>query len=273
MSFGLLKRAIIRTKNIQSFAPYERFLQTISEQGDTWMVSQGTYILWWQKRASSKFEIAISGGMCHITTGLNEAVIEKYPNEFFVSPNLVVPCPDSNFEGQLLLTIDQDLNHKELFKEVLRQEGMLNFTEGSEGEFFFSNEAAPILKEMSLYMKQGQMGRFHQAVLKIRQLISDRLAQKGLPLVRVWYHPRVNNKLIKTVVSARYDVDRAITNMPKIWDLEHNYQASSTAHLRPFGPFYSRAKIKKIIQHPTCPEIALHGEFVGHAARFGGVLP
>jgi hypothetical protein len=60
--------------------------------------------------------------------------------------------------------------------------------------------------------------------------------------------------------------------MPGILDLESRYQASSTVHLRTYNPFYNQTDIRKITKHPACSEIALHGEFVGHAKRFGSVF-
>jgi hypothetical protein len=272
MKSAPLKRALYRNLKLQTFAPYERFLQAMSERDDAWIVSQGKYVLWWQKRASSDLEVTVFNGECHIITNLSEAVIENYPNDFHASPQIVIPCPDSNFDGPILLTIDPNLKQEELFKEALRREGILNFAEGSKGEFFFSREVSPILEEMASALKQTRMENFHQCIVEMRQLIAERLAQRGIPLLRIWYHPCVDDRIVKVVISPRFDVDRAITNMPKIWGLEHKYQASSTAHLRPFCPFYSQRRIHEISKHPTCPEIALHGEFASHASRFGGLL-
>ena len=272
LNLAPLKRALDRNLKMRNFVPYERFLQAVSEQGDAWIVSQGEYVLWWQKRALSNLQVTVSNGECHATSPLAQAIIENHPNDFYASPQATIPCPDSDFDGPVWLTIDQSLEHEEIFKKALRREGILNYTEGTDGEFFFSHETAPILEQMAAALERARMGDFHRGVIEIRQLIVERLAQKRVPLLRVWYHPCVDNRIIKVVISARYDVDRAITNMPKIWDLEHKYQASSTAHLRPLGPFYSQRKIKEIVKHPTCPEIALHGEFTGHASRFGNLL-
>jgi hypothetical protein len=272
MNLGLLKRVADRALSIRFHAPYEKFLCAVSERGDAWVVSQGEYILWWQQRASSDLKITVSNRVYHVMTDLSNAVIENYPDDFHISPELTIPCPNSSFEGPVLITIDKKLKQKELFKEALRREGILNYTEGSNGEFFYSKEVSPDLDEMAFALKQSDMELFHQSIIKIRQRIIERLAQRGLSLLRIWYHPCIDNRIIKVVISPRYDVDKAIANMPRIWDLEHKYQASSTAHLRPFGPFYSQRKIKDIIRHPTCPEIALHGEFVCHASRFGGLL-
>jgi hypothetical protein len=123
-------------------------------------------------------------------------------------------------------------------------------------------------------LKQHSMTRFHQCVYCVRRAVVDRLGQRNLPLIRVWYHPIVNGKVIKAVLSVRYDVDRAITNMPMIWALERKYGATSTAHLRAFGPFYGRREIRALasLSQSKRIELALHGEFVANAARYGGQL-
>lgn len=272
METGFLKRAINRVLYIQTRVPYERFLRAVCEQGDAWIVSQGEFILWWQQRNSSDLKINVRNGVCHVTTDLSNAVIENYPADFYASPEITIPCPDNSLDGSVLITIDKKLRQRALFKEALRREGILNFREGSDGEFFFSTEVSPILEEMSFALSQSDLEHFHQCIVKVRELITERLARRGLPLLRIWYHPCINNRIIKVAVSPRHDVERAITNMPKFWDLERKYQASSTVHLRAFCPFYSQRRIHEITRHPTCPEIALHGEFVGHASRFGGLL-
>jgi hypothetical protein len=126
---------------------------------------------------------------------------------------------------------------------------------------------------METSLRKRDMGEFDRCVCRVRQAVIDLLAQRNLPLIRVWYHPLVNGKIVRAVISVRYDVDRAITNMPMIWSLEQKYDATSTAHLRAFGVFYGRREIRAIASLPQCTEVALHGEFIGNAARHGGQLP
>jgi hypothetical protein len=95
------------------------------------------------------------------------------------------------------------------------------------------------------------------------------LAKHGLPLIRIWYHPRIDGKVIKAVMSARYDVDRAITVMPKILRLEQQYQATSTMYLRVGQPFYGDKEIQQLASSSSPVDIGLHAEFDTHAPQHG----
>ncbi|HNT76264.1 MAG TPA: hypothetical protein PKH77_14715 [Anaerolineae bacterium] len=268
---GLLKRVLTRSLKIQSYAPYERFLQALAKHEDVWVTALGPYLAWWRQRATSKLRIALSAGVLQAETDLPDAVMEICPGQWQAATALTLPCPESDFSGEVWIAIDPALELKHLLKEALEREGILNYVEADSGPFLLSGEVAPTLERMARALRETHLDEYHQCILDIRQIVAERLAQHQLPLVRLWYYPCVAGKTIKTVVSARYDVDRALTNMPKIWALEHKYGASSTAHMRPFGPFYSQRTIARIARHPLCAEVAVHGEFVAHAPLFGGV--
>lgn len=271
MNFGLLKRALDRILKMQNYAPYERVLSAVANQGDVWVVSQGEYMDWWDRRTKGTLKLLVSNGQCRAETDLVNAAFEKFPGEFFTSAT--IPCPNSDFDGEIQLTIDKSLRRKNLLIEALRREGILNFAVGTGGEFFLSHEIDSTLADMEISLNERNMKQFHQCVYLVRQAVINRLSQRNLPLIRIWYHPIVNGKVIKAVLSVRYDVDRAIRNMPMIWELERRYGATSTAHLRAFGPFYGRREIQALANLPQCTELALHGEFVSNAARYGGQLP
>jgi hypothetical protein len=74
------------------------------------------------------------------------------------------------------------------------------------------------------------------------------------------------------VFSPRYDVDRAITNMPKILRLEQEHGALSTAYVRVFHPFYTDDDIRWLDSLPHPVDIQLHAEFVAHAPKRGTEL-
>jgi hypothetical protein len=272
MKFELIRRTINRVRYMKTRIPYERVLSAISQRNDAWVVSQGEFIRWWHQRASSNLQINISNGTGHVSTDLSNAVIEVFPNEFHPSSSLEFACPNSTLNGPVLMIIDPKLKNKEIFEEVLRREGILNYAEGTTGKFFFSEEVSPILDEIALMLKEDDLRLFEQSVIRVRKLIIDRLAEAGSPLIRIGYHPYINNRIIKVVVSPRHDVEREMSNMPDILDLEDRYHARSTLHLRSHSPFYGHAEIRDIMRHPACSEVALHGEFIGQASRFGGVL-
>jgi hypothetical protein len=139
-----------------------------------------------------------------------------------------------------------------------------------DGEFLLSRqEMAPLLAEIDAKLrKRGRL--FEADVEAVRQVITDKLAERGLPLLRLWYHPRVDGTVVKAVFSPRHDVDRAITNMACILKLEQEYGVTSTIYLRAFCPFYSDRDVQALASSAWCAEIALHGEFVRNARRYGG---
>jgi len=110
MNLRLLKRAIDRTLDIKPLVAYERFLREVCERGDAWIVSQGEFVTWWQQRASGDLNINVRNRICHVKIDLSNAIIENYPGEFHTSPELTIQCPDSSFDGLVLITIDKNLN-------------------------------------------------------------------------------------------------------------------------------------------------------------------
>jgi hypothetical protein len=184
-----------------------------------------------------------------------------------------VSCEETKFSGEVWVTLDSALEKKELLIEILKREGILNYRIAKEGEFMLSQEnVGPILEEISGKFHQRQYQTFEDGVRAIRRTVIDQLAAHNLPLLRVWYHPRVNGTVIQAVFSPRFDVDRAITNLARIQAIETKHNVSSTLYLRVFCPFYTDKEIKKLVSASGPSEIALHGEFITHARKYGDEL-
>jgi hypothetical protein len=268
MKLGQVARSIKKHIVMKNYRPYERILRHIRARGDIWMVSQGEYMTWWVRREDATLKITVSDGTCQVYTSLEGAVIEKFRGEFLDSSTL--PIAGSAFSGEVWITIDAGLERKELLIELLRREGILNFRVARQGEIFLSQaEMGPILD--TAHANLCQRGRsFESDASAVRQIVIDKLAVHGLPLLRIWYHPRVDGVVTKAVFSPRYDVDRAITNLARIRALENRYSVSSTLYIRAFCPFYSDRDTGELPGMPWCSEIGLHGEFVTHARRYGG---
>lgn len=268
MKFDRIVGSLIRHVVMRNSRPYEQVLREIKARGDIWMVSQGEYIAWWLKRENATLEVTVSDGMCRAYTSLENGVIEKWPGEFISSS--AVPCPETKLSGEVWITIDSTLEKKDLLIEILRREGILNFRVAAEGEFMLSRqEMAPVLEQIhpAFHEWQGQFLADH--VRAVRQIVAKKLAAKHLPLLRIWYHPRVNGTIPRAVFSPRHDVDRAITNLAYVRGLEVRYGASSTLYVRAFGLFYGDKEIKEVAASPWCSEIALHGEFATNARQYG----
>jgi hypothetical protein len=262
--------------------PYERVLAQISTRKDIWTPSQGEYIKWWREREQARLEVMVVDGQCHVSTSLENAVVERFPvgvrangswdgseREYLECAR--VPCPGTTFEGPVWLTIDSGVHKKELLVELLRREGILNLRTASEGTFVLSQEeVGPLLDQVEANMNRPHVAAFEEQVAQLRQIVRQKLAEHHLPLLRVWYHPRRNGTVVRAVLTVRLDVDRAITNLPRIRAIETQYGVTSTLYIRADCPFYTERSVQELAAKPWCPELALHGEFVDHAARYGG---
>ncbi len=274
---ALITPAVARHFLTRDTRPYERILQYMRSKPDIWITSQGDYIQWWVERSQMTLRITVTAGVCQIEASSPRAVIEQVPGKFLQTK--AVSCPyttfvDTTFVGEVWITIDPALPQKELLIELLHREGIMNWRIAESGDFMLSAaEVGPLLAKITHDMQNRTVrtpGRPLEAdVQAVRQLVMAKLAEQKLPLWRVWYHPQVGDVVPQAVFSPRYDVDRAITNLPRIRRLEQRYGVESTLYIRTFCPFYTGRDIQELARSPWCAEIALHGEFVTNARRFG----
>ena len=270
MELAVVKRALQRHFRPNSMPAYERVLQSITSRGNIWATSQGEYIAWWRKRRAASLKVWVSDGQIPADTELEGAVLERVPNQFFpCGKTCVCGSCDSQFTGEVQIVIDITLKHKELLVDALQREGILNISIGESGDFLLSHELDPLLDEMETHLRQQMFRQYDRDILEVRDAVAAKLAERGLPLIRVWYHPQINGHVTKAVFSSRFDVDRAITNMTQIVQTECKYGASSTLYIRTDQPFYGDADVVALDEQSRTHEIALHAEFATHAARYG----
>lgn len=267
MKTSLMTRAIERYTKIRSYHPYQRVLQSVRARGDIWMASQGEYANWWARRHNASLDISVSESKCIISSDLENTVFVRHPDEFLTSP--AVDCPNSSFSGDLYFVVDASLPRKHLLIEALQREGIMNLTLGQQGEFFLSHELDGILEKMEKHLRRQELAEYDETIIAIRDMVCARLADRGLPLIRIWYNPCIDGKVMKGVFSPRHDVERALTNVPRIVKLEQEYGAGSTLYIRVFQPFYSDKEISELTSLPDPVEIALHAEFYAHAGDHG----
>ncbi len=267
MKITLMKRAIERYTKIRSYRPYERVLRSVQARGDVWMASQGEYAGWWDRRHRASLSIRVSEARCSVRSDLEGAVFEKFPGEFLTSHT--VGCPDCSLSGDVQWVVDASLARRDLLIEALRREGIMNTSIGKDGEFFLSHELDDILEMMEGHLRRQELAEYDETIVAVRDLVVARLAKQGLPLIRIWYNPRIDGKVMKGVFSPRHDVERALTNVPRIVKLEHEHGARSTVYIRVFQPFYNDKEINKLTSLSDPVEIALHAEFFAHAEKHG----
>ena len=271
--FKLLRNSFRRHMNMQSYAPYEKLLRELRARGDIWMVSQGEYLEWWLRRESAGLQVVCAGGKVRAETDLEGAVIEScLPNgngsREFVESGAVAGDTDRP-DGEIVVTVDEDLPRiqKDILVEALKQEGILNFQMGREGDIFLGAELSPLLGEMEGKLDGVDGHLLLEDVARVRDRVVEQLGKT--PLVRVWYHPRIGREVMRAVFSPRFDVDRAITNLRRIRKLEQRYGVTSTLYVRAFCPFYSPRRVQSLGRKAWCSEIGLHGEFVTNADDHG----
>ncbi|MCB0170646.1 MAG: hypothetical protein KDJ97_08845 [Anaerolineae bacterium] len=267
-----LQSSVRRHLTVNNSGPYEDILRDVTARDDIWLTSQGDFIDWWVKREHAPLSIVVADGECHLSTPLDHAVIQKYPDQFVEGPNF--PCPEATYSGVVWITIHSEIPQKAWLVEFLKREGILNYRIANEGDFIIRpDDVADLLANIEAKQQQRRRPRpFEEDVAALRQIVIDKLARHRLPLFRIWYHPRVNGWVPKAVFSPRYDVDRAITNLGQIRALEKRYGVASTFYIRSFCPFYVDQTVSELASQEWCSEIALHGEFVTNAKKYGSEL-
>jgi hypothetical protein len=274
MGLTLLWRAVSRHSKMKNWLAYERVIREVAAMDDVWAVSQGEYIAWWQRRAEANLTLTVANGQCLAETDLEGGVLERFAGHFLEGNRASIPCPAARFAGRVTWVVDPSLRQRELLWEILTREGIRNLCLGSEQDneeppWWLSHELDPLLDQMGGSLQPPRWEAFEAGVEALRQELVARLESRGLPLIRLWYHPRRSGHVVRVVFSPRFDVDRAITTMLHIWGLEKRYGVTSTAYVRPFCPFYAEEDIRCLAGQSRKHEIALHGEFVHHANEFG----
>ena len=268
--------AAMRHLLAHNIRPYTRILQSICAQEEIWNTTQGDYMKWWRERETMRFSVHVAAGQCQVLAASPRAEIELYQGpmtEHEFLEETTVACPQSDFSGECVITIDPTMQHQATLIEFLRREGVLNYRvgqPGEEGDFFLAAaELDPLLAPVYERMMQHIDQPVPTDVAAVMEIVRQKLAQRGLPLLRVWYHPRINGRVMMAVFSPRYDVDRAISNMARIRRLERRFGVESTFYIRAFCPFYADADVEELASKPWCPEIALHGEFLTNSRVYG----
>jgi hypothetical protein len=255
-------------------APYKRVLAHVREKPEIWATTQGDFVAWWMTRDQATLEVTVSDGQCHVSTSLEDAVIELISEDVGEQPCFLdtdtLSCPETTHSGPVWITINPALAKKATLIELLKREGILNLCISSDGPFNIGPEdVGSLLDEVGAKMQSPWGESFEPQVRALCRVVASKLAKHHVPLLRVWYHPRINGTVMRAAFSPRFDIDRAITNVARIQALEAEYGIPSTLYVRVFCPFYSEQSVAQMVAASKLSEIALHGEFVTHAQRYG----
>jgi hypothetical protein len=270
MNVQLLKRAIDRQVYMRDRPVYAELLQHIDLKGDVWKVPQNEVADWWEKRQACALEIEVAGGTLKVTSPLEESVVEVDGRELRVPPFQSTPSRRLE-DGRVTLTYRYSGKYVYLVREVVCHLGYGHIVPAPDGAKadIPGEELEPHLEKLHETSVQGHFFS-EDSLSAIRGIIDLAHHRAGLPSLRVWTLPHRSGRPYRSCVSVRFDVDKAICNLPSIHELEARHGLRSTVYLRPTGYFYGEREIRRYCAMSFGAEIALHGEFVSTATRLGG---
>ncbi|MFA4948256.1 MAG: hypothetical protein WC674_07095 [Candidatus Krumholzibacteriia bacterium] len=270
MNLGMLQRSFLRHHHVKNRFPYESLLRRVDAHGDAWKAPQREVAAWWEARGAAELDLRVTEqGTLRVSCALKDAVVEIDGKELRVPP-FTHPVSSSIPPGAIEISyhcasVDQDFA-REIF-------GHLGY--GHVASAYLDDVADIKMAAIEpLLARLRDMANIHQRygegeIAGVRAAVRTAHESRGIPELRLWTLPQRDGRPYRVCVSPRFDVDKAIVNMPLIHELEGRYGMRSTAYLRPCGPFYGAREIRRSVQEIGGNEIALHGEFVTTAKRFG----
>ncbi len=270
MNFGILQRAILLHRHAKNRFPYEGLLRHVDAHGDAWKAPQREIAAWWQARGAAALDLRVARpGTLDVSCALKDSVVEIDGKELRVPP---FTCPVSSNvpPGAVEISYHCASMNQDFAREIF---GHLGY--GHVASAYLDDVAdirmatlEPLLARLrdmaNLRRRYGE-----DDIASLRAAVRAAHASRGIPELRLWTLPHRDSRPYRVCVSPRFDVDRAIVNMPLIHELEGKYGMRSTAYVRPCGPFYGAREIGRYLERIGDTEIALNGEFVTTAKRFG----
>jgi len=270
MNLTLIKRVYNRLKYINDSSAYVTIVQYISGLKYVWKATQWEIASWWERRQNAEIEMeVVERGHLRITCPLEGSVIEVDGQDLRVPP-FEISVPLDLPIGKISITHNYNLGYIKFFEELLGHFGYRHIKPVTSGQRvdIYSDELKDIINKMRLNAIDHWRYQ-NEDIIKFRNIIKKAHNTKGLPELRIWPLPHDNKVIFKVAVSPRFDVDKAIINLPEINQLEQQYGVKSTVYLRPLGYFYGNHEIKQYKRlNMGTSEIALHGEFITTSERF-----
>lgn len=250
---------------MQDGPAYREFLEEVAAAGDSWCVPQAEVAAWWSRRQSARLRLMGGPGETRrVECDLAGAVVEVDGGELRVPPfalpaasrdaslPTLPPAGKGGYLGELLAHLG--------YGHVAIDPGATG-TDAAELSAIVERLRASALRHMR--HEAGDIAAF-------RALVAEAHHRQGLPELRLWPLPHRDGRPWRVAVSSRYDVDKAIVNLPAIHELEGRFGLRSTVYMRPMGIFYGDREIRAYLKSCSGHEVALHGEFITTAEqRFG----
>lgn len=259
MNPSLFTRALKRHHYMRDKESYRALLSTARAHGNCWMATQSEVAAWWRERNSARVEIVFEDGSASVSLESSARAVLEIDGELQIPPLRIPIGSDSGTQPHIDATEELLARHGALCSELLGHLGYRHV------QWRIGPSLAPglpgLLGRLAASLEQHQ--RFVEADLAtLRTLFQAAHHRVGLPDIRVWTLPHRAQQPYRVALSPRFDVDKAIVNLPDIHAIEHEFGARSTVYLRPMGLFYGRPEIQQYVKYGFEHEIALHGEFV-----------
>jgi hypothetical protein len=268
MNIEMLQRALRRQYYVKPRSAYTDFLRGIGARGDVWMVPQREVAAWWEARQAAEIRIvAAGGGGARISCDLERAVVEIDGKELRIPPFETAASSEAG-RGDVCIAYDCCTRLASFALEVFGHFGYGHVRPQSADRRpdIQCGDLEPILDRLRRNALL-HWNYVNEDIEALRGLVRRAHRARGLPELRLWPLPHYRGRPHRVCVSSRFDVDRAIVNMPLIHEIEGKCGLRSTAYLRPMGPFYGAREITRYRAQVGGNEIALHGEFATTARR------
>ena len=257
MNLSMVRRAIHRHRYMHDEPAYRALLEHARHAGSVWMVSQEQVAKWWRLRNDSRLELAISSpGRLTVSCPLEGTVLQLDSGDLHPLPHTLDVSVDARPEIHLGSPRSAPL--ASFLAEVLRHLGYGHLRLDPPGTA--TDEMTECLSALLDHALQHQ--RYDpESLTCLRKHIRQAHVAASLPDLRLWNWPHRDGLPYRAALSVRYDVDKAIVNLPRIHRLEAGFGLTSTVYLRPVGYFYGDREIREYRAMGFPHEIALHGEF------------
>lgn len=271
MNLDLFQRAIFRNRHMKDRPAYLEFLEHIDGRRGVWKASQLDIALWWERRQNARLDLRVtSPGKLEASCALDDCAVESGGSRLEPAP-VRLEVSSEIPPGPVGFTYEPPDGEGEFLREVLGHLGYGHFAPAADpsGADMRREVYLPVLGDLKTTADVHQ--KFGDEDLdRMRSILADAHRRRGIPDIRLWTLPCTGGVPMRSAVSPRYDVDKAIVNLRSIHELESRFGVHSTVYLRPLGIFYGRREIARYAGWMEGHEIALHGEFVTTAgARFG----
>ncbi len=270
MNLGNLQRSFLRYRNVKSRLPYEAFLRHVDAHGGAWKATQRGVAEWWEARGAAGLDLrVVERGTLRVSCALKDAVVEIEGKELRSLP-VTLPVSSDLPPGAIEIGYHCASMNQDFAREIFGHLGYGHVASAYLDDVADVKMAA--LEPLLARLRETANARRRygeEDVASLRAAVRAAHAKRGLPELRLWTLPQRDGRSYRVCVSPRFDVDRAIVNMPLIHELEARYGIRSTAYLRPCGPFYGAREIGRYARSAGAGEIALRGEFVTTSRRFG----